>query len=234
MKSKTLVFPLIIALSSSAMAGQFIWTGATDNTWTDVSNWDTTSTPPVSLDTFPTYGSTYASDFLTIRNNGDFITSGAGAVYNPGVGVTTTFSGGRCFVVGIGSVGTNGFADLEIRSGTIGGPNGNTTGFTPVPGVIDTAGTLSVAWPKGAGYSGVYATDFVVETSSTLSGVWVTETLGGNVIDSPTEVKYTFPGGPPYSGKNLARLKVAGPEASTDSISILRRSPQPGGRRCEL
>ena len=93
----------------------------------------------------------------------------------------------------------------------LGGPNGNTTGFTPVPGVIDTAGTLSVTWPKGAGYSGVYATDFVVETSSTLSGVWVTETLGGNVIDSPTEVKYTFPGGPPYSGKNFARLKVTGP-----------------------
>jgi hypothetical protein len=93
----------------------------------------------------------------------------------------------------------------------LGGPTGNTTGFTPLPGVIDTLGTLSVTWPKGAGYLGVYGTDYVVETSATLTGVWTTETLGGGNVDdsSGTEVKYTFPG--PLSGKNFARLKVTGP-----------------------
>ena len=93
----------------------------------------------------------------------------------------------------------------------LGGPTGNTTGFTPLPGVIDTLGTLSITWPKGAGYLGVYGTDYVVETSATLTGVWTTETLlGGNVDDSSgTEVKYTFPG--PLSGSNFARLKVTGP-----------------------
>jgi hypothetical protein len=93
----------------------------------------------------------------------------------------------------------------------LGGPTGNTTGFTPLPGVVDTLGTLSITWPKGAGYLGVYGTDYVVETSATLTGVWTTETLlGGNVDDSSgTEVKYTFPG--PLSGSNFARLKVTGP-----------------------
>jgi hypothetical protein len=92
----------------------------------------------------------------------------------------------------------------------IGGPNGNTTGFTPLPGVVDTAGVLSITWPKGAGYAGVYGTDFEVETSATLSGAWTTETLGGgNITDTGTSVKYTFPG--PLSGKNFARLKVTGP-----------------------
>lgn len=92
----------------------------------------------------------------------------------------------------------------------IGGPAGNTTGFTALPGVINTLGTLSITWPKGAGYGGVYSTHFEVETSATLSGVWTTETLGGGTItDTPTNVKYTFPG--PLSGKKFARLKVTGP-----------------------
>jgi autotransporter-associated beta strand protein len=93
----------------------------------------------------------------------------------------------------------------------LGGPAGNTTGFTALPGVVDTAGVLSVTWPKGAGYAGVYGTDFAVETSATLSGPWTPETLGGNIIDDPGFVKFTFPSGPPYSGKNFARLKVTGP-----------------------
>jgi autotransporter-associated beta strand protein len=94
----------------------------------------------------------------------------------------------------------------------IGGPNGTTTGFTALPGAIDTAGTLSITWPKGAGYIGVYNTDFVVETSDTLSGVWTAETIGGgNITDTSGSVKYTFPAGPPYSGKKFARLKVTGP-----------------------
>ena len=97
----------------------------------------------------------------------------------------------------------------------LGGPNGNTTGFTALPSVVNTAGTLSVTWPKGAGYAGAYPTDFVVETSATLSGPWTAETLGGgNILDTANpggSVKYTFPGGPAYTGKNFARLRVTGP-----------------------
>jgi hypothetical protein len=87
----------------------------------------------------------------------------------------------------------------------IGGPNGNTTGFTPTPGVTDTAGALSVIWTHAADYPGVYGTDFVVETSTTLDGApWTTEALGGNVTITGDDVKYTFPAGT----KNFARLKV--------------------------
>ena len=97
----------------------------------------------------------------------------------------------------------------------LGGPNGNTTGFTALPGVVNTAGTLSVTWPKGVGYAGAYPADFVVETSATLSGPWTVETIGGgNITDTANpggSVKYTFPGGPAYTGKNFARLRVTGP-----------------------
>jgi fibronectin-binding autotransporter adhesin len=93
----------------------------------------------------------------------------------------------------------------------IGGPSGNTTGFTALPSVVNTAGILSVTWTKGAGYVGVYGVDFVVETSSTLSGPWTIESSPGNVTNDPGFVKYTFPGGPGYTGRNFARLKVTGP-----------------------
>jgi autotransporter-associated beta strand protein len=94
----------------------------------------------------------------------------------------------------------------------IGGPTGNTTGFTPLPGVVNNSGTLSVTWTKAPGYTGVYGTDFVVETSATLSGVWTpqtaTPTAGFTVtFPSATEVKFTFPAGT----TNFARLKVTGP-----------------------
>ena len=87
------------------------------------------------------------------------------------------------------------------------GGSANTTGFTSLPGVTNTAGTLSVTWTKSATYTGSYPTDFVVETSPTLSGVWTTETLGVNVTITGDNVKYTFPSGT----KNFVRLKVTGP-----------------------
>ncbi|MEY4243177.1 MAG: toxins and related Ca2+-binding domain [Verrucomicrobiota bacterium] len=91
----------------------------------------------------------------------------------------------------------------------IGGTTGNTTGFTPLPSVTTVAGVRSVTWVKGPGYTGVYPTDFVVETSTTLAtGSWTTETLGDNVIISGSNVTYTFPAGP---AKTFARLKVTGP-----------------------
>ena len=55
----------------------------------------------------------------------------------------------------------------------IGGPTGNTTGFTPLPSVITVGPTRSITWVKGPGYTGNYDTDFVVETSTTLgAGSW--------------------------------------------------------------
>ena len=92
------------------------------------------------------------------------------------------------------------------------GGNTNTTGPTTLPGVTNTAGTLSVTWTKAADYTGTYGTDFIVETSSTLTGAWTPElatpTPGFTVtFPTATEVKFTFPTGT----KNFARLKVTGP-----------------------
>lgn len=94
----------------------------------------------------------------------------------------------------------------------IGGPTGNTTGFTVLPGVVDDAGTLSVTFTMAADYPGAYGTDFVVETSATLANPWTAETAAPDpgftvTFPSATEVKYTFP---PGTG-NFARLKVTGP-----------------------
>lgn len=91
----------------------------------------------------------------------------------------------------------------------LGGPTGNTTGFTALPGVTNTGGTLTVTWVMGSGYAGVYGTDFTVETSDTLTGIWTTETSGVNVVVSGSNVTYTFPA--PLGTKKFARLKVTGP-----------------------
>lgn len=91
------------------------------------------------------------------------------------------------------------------------GPSGNSSGFTSLPTAVDEGGgILSITWPKGAGYTGAYDTDFVVETSTTLSGTWTAQPLA-NVVVTPSSVKYIFPGGPAYTGKNFARLRVKGP-----------------------
>lgn len=83
----------------------------------------------------------------------------------------------------------------------------NTTGFTPLPGVTNSAGIFSVTWTKSAD-AGTYGTDFVVETSSTLDALsWVPESLGGNLTIADNDVKYTFPAGT----KIFARLKIIAP-----------------------
>ena len=87
------------------------------------------------------------------------------------------------------------------------GGTASTTGFTPLPGVINTAGTRSITWTKAASYKGNYGTDFVVETSATLTDPWVSEVLDVNVTVIGDAVKYTFPVGT----MNFARLKVTGP-----------------------
>jgi fibronectin type 3 domain-containing protein len=91
------------------------------------------------------------------------------------------------------------------------GPVAN-SGFTPLPGVVNTGGALSVTWTKAPSYGGTYGADFWVETSATLSPPWTQETEGGNVtitVDEVNgdEVKYSFPAGT----KNFARLRVTGP-----------------------
>ena len=92
------------------------------------------------------------------------------------------------------------------------GGNTNTSGFTALPGVTNTAGTFSIIWTKHATYTGTYGTDFWVETSTTLTGVWTPAALGAganrvDIITTPGNVKYTFPAGI----KNFVRLKVTGP-----------------------
>lgn len=145
-------------------------------------------------------------------------TGGANTTYHTfdNISITRAAAGGYSSWAALNSAGAN-LDDDHDNDGADngieyfrGGPAGLTTGFTALPGVISTLGTLSTTWLKGAGYLGVYGTNFVVETSTTLSGVWTVETLGGgNITDTGTEVKYTFPG--PLSGKNFARLKVTGP-----------------------
>ena len=111
MKPKFLAFPRHLVLTSTAMvavlaplntfAADFTWGGATNSTWTTSTNW-TTGTPPV-------YGTSYLADTLRIANG-----AGAGAVYNPGSALTTTFGNGRAFILGSGSNGS-----LTVSSGTI-------------------------------------------------------------------------------------------------------------------
>jgi autotransporter-associated beta strand protein len=92
----------------------------------------------------------------------------------------------------------------------LGGPNGNTTGFTALPGVAKTGNTMSITWTHAADYTGIYGTDFVVETSTTLlPNSWEAETLGGTVSLDGNNVIFTFP--PPLGTKKFARLKVNGP-----------------------
>ncbi len=93
----------------------------------------------------------------------------------------------------------------------IGGPSGNTTGFTPLPGVNKALdGTLSITWTKAASYTGAYNVDYLVETSPTLAtGSWTNATADptpGFTVTFPTanQVKFTFPVGT----KNFARLKI--------------------------
>lgn len=87
------------------------------------------------------------------------------------------------------------------------GGNSNTTGQTPLPGVTNASGTLSITWTKSATYPGTYGTNFWIESSDTLTGTWTTESVGGNVTVNGNNITYTFPS----TGRRFARLKVTGP-----------------------
>ncbi len=87
------------------------------------------------------------------------------------------------------------------------GGNSNTTGYTPLPAVVNTSGTLRITWNKSANYAGTYGTNFWIETTDTLGGTWTMETLGGNVAIVGNAVTYTFPVGT----RRFVRLKVSNP-----------------------
>ena len=125
MKPKFLAFPLTVILTSSAMAGDYIWRGTTNSTWTDSTNWDITTTPPaVPADTAVVYGKDYPTDRLNIGNGVN-----TGAVYDPGLGVTTTFRSGRGLLIGSG---TGNSANLTVTSGTIAVINASGSGQEPL------------------------------------------------------------------------------------------------------
>lgn len=168
-----------------------------------------------------TYGGTDTVDKLFIGT-----TQMAAGVYGPsatnipqitGSGTLTVLSGtpGYASWAALNGAGANLEDDHDadgVQNGIeyfLGGPNGLTTGPTPLPGV-DTTGSLSVTWVKGPGYLGVYGTDFVVETSTTLTGIWDPAILepdpGATVTITGTDVKFNFPSGM----ENFARLKVTG------------------------
>ncbi|MEI6605074.1 MAG: autotransporter-associated beta strand repeat-containing protein, partial [Verrucomicrobiota bacterium] len=140
------------------------------------------------------------------------------------------FAGSGTLHVNSGPAGFAGWQDANHTSGTINqdhdndgvtngieyflGGNTDTTGFTPLPPVDNTGGTLSVTWTKAATYPGTYGTGgFVVETSTTLNGDWATEIVapnpGATVTITGNEVKYTFP--TPLGSTKFARLVVTGP-----------------------
>jgi autotransporter-associated beta strand protein len=79
------------------------------------------------------------------------------------------------------------------------------SGFTPPPalGANDT-----VSFTKGGSYSGVYGTDYVVQTSPNL-GTWTDVLEADPNLSDDSPLEYTLaPGG----GKSFVRLKVMGPQ----------------------
>jgi hypothetical protein len=72
---------------------------------------------------------------------------------------------------------------------------------------VENEGARHITWIMGAGYGGVYGTDFTVETSTSLKSPWTTESPGASVTITGSEVRYTFPS----SARRFARLKVLAP-----------------------
>jgi len=156
--------------------------------------------------------------------NGTWGATGSGATNE-----NDTFFTGTGVINVVPYVAPSGFANWQAANSTAGGLNddhdndgvdnglewflgGNTdtTGFTPLPGVVDTAGTLSITWTQSADYPGTYGTDFRVETSATLANPWTpaAEGIGAGFVEiNGNNVKYTFPAGV----KNFARLVITGP-----------------------
>ena len=89
----------------------------------------------------------------------------------------------------------------------IGGAS-NTTGFTALPAIVTVGSVQSITFTYAASYTGVYGTDYVIETSASLAaGSWVVAPGGTVTFPTSNTVKYTFPAGV----INFARLRVTGP-----------------------
>jgi uncharacterized repeat protein (TIGR02543 family) len=152
-----------------------------------------------------------------------------GATDSGAANINDTYFTGTGVINVVPYVAPSGFANWQAANSTAGGLNddhdndgvdngvewflgGNTdtTGFTPLPGVVDTAGTLSITWTQSADFPGTYGTDFRVETSATLANPWTpaTEGIGAGFVEiNGNNVKYTFPAGV----GNFARLVITGP-----------------------
>ena len=80
------------------------------------------------------------------------------------------------------------------------------SGFTANPGVVNG----KVSWPKGAQYSGVYGSDYVVQTSTTdmSPASWSDVAAGDSHLSDGKPLEYTLPQG---DVKIFVRLKVTGP-----------------------
>lgn len=100
-------------------------------------------------------------------------------------------------------------ADLDFdKDGVINGieyfMGATGSSFTANPAVVNS----TVTWPIGATYTGVYGTDYIVQTSSNLTN-WTPATVGvgaGFVVITPgTSVSYTLP---PGAEKSFVRLLV--------------------------
>jgi hypothetical protein len=87
------------------------------------------------------------------------------------------------------------------------GGTSNRTGQTPLPSIVESSGTLSITWTKAPGHLGTYGTDFVIESSDTLTGLWTIELLGVNVSANGNNFTYIFPSG---GTRKFVRLRVMG------------------------
>jgi len=92
----------------------------------------------------------------------------------------------------------------------IGGPTGNTSGFTSLPGVVPSGGNPSVTFVKAGDYTGGYGVQVsqsLAPDSWSVAATSLAPNIPGTVHVIGNNVTYTFPTGT----KNFARLVVTGP-----------------------
>ena len=168
--------------------------------------------------------------YTLVTASGGITGNAPATVVLPAGWTATVAKSGNDLVLNVTSAGIAGFASWQTVNGAtgetladdhdhdgvpngieyfLGGPNGNTSGPTVLPGVSNNSGTLSIKWTHAADYTGSYGTDFTIETSASLTGPWSAESPGGNVTLSGRDVIYTFPS--PMGAKKFVRLKVTGP-----------------------